>query len=100
MADIKRARKNTFESGISPEEVHGAVFNVISVKERGSTDTLYSPGVPSPHGVPLKGTFDDPEPVTACVSLTKKGFPCKAPLVKGERMCVGHLRAHGQGRNT
>lgn len=52
-------------------------------------------GVPQPNrrlpGRPV-ASYPYRKPVSACSATTKAGNACKAKPVKGEGMCVGHLR--------
>ena len=92
-----RAKGNTLQQGIAQEEVYKSKsFNEIDFVERGSTETLYTPGVTSAHGVQMLGTADYvPEEAVKCETLTKKGEPCKAYPLKGKKICIGHDRVNG-----
>ncbi len=53
------------------------------------------PGTPAAQGIafPAPGPADDQsQAAPMCISLTKKGAPCKAHPVKGMPLCIGHAR--------
>ncbi len=96
----RRAVKNTFQRGITAEEHYG----VENLHDGGIPDNQ---GVPIPseskvQGIPMWG--DAPIPYTptsnSCLATTKEGNPCKAFRVRSEHLCIGHLRADGQRRDT
>ncbi len=97
MADIKRAVRNTFQKGITPEEARGAQgYKIMDRTLRGSTNVLLDRGVEY-EGIPMTGPGykEGLQPLTACMTLTKKGNPCKSHPVKGTEKCVGHTRQNG-----
>ena len=86
--------KNTFQRGISKAELygeenrHGGGLPIHGgVKE----ETEFAAGL----GVPMYG--DGPVSVelaeTDCHGITVKGKACKAHPVRGEELCIGHLRS-------
>lgn len=75
---------NVLRGMVPAESVRGAV-----PKDRG-VDANELRGMVA---VAWPSAADDPTPPSSCSAITKKGAPCKAKPVKGERLCIGHSRA-------
>lgn len=90
-------RGNKFEKGITGQEKYGTNrFHNTGVPQTGYKGELRE-GQGMRLGVPIPGQGKITPRVkpTNCSATTKKGEPCKAAPVKGEGLCVGHMRASG-----
>lgn len=93
----RRATKNTFQRGVTQEELDGYI-----PLERGVPKNYGIPRI-SPEamaafeatqGIPMPGPgwieAVDPNAAPKCVAITKKGAPCRAYAGTDSDFCVGH----------